>query len=893
MATVATTTNTAPLQYPGTTKIDLNPSTGRLHVVIPSSTANTIEVYRSADTSGSSWALFSSFVRASVQEIGPIYCDAEGWMGLLFRTLESGADRIYYQRMDVSGAWSPEVLVDQFTHGGAAGTVFNGMDLFTVNIQSPQKMQKTVVAVGTNAAGKLGVSLYGIIAFAGYNPVLNNGVLAGTRQFLTNTGTGHVGPSLDLEHSGDGKYAANPSVWLAFGRTQLYTSRLAWNGGGWLNQTTATDVGPAIAAIDVVPARFDGNRFVLARPDASTVRIYERNRANTSTSTRASGTHPAGVVRQCSVSYNAINGDTRVYAVGTSNPDLYFADYTRATATWTGWTVVTTTDILGTNVDNWTIRRGSTWINKHDVVTAHSGAPNTIVHFQLALAYAPLAPTWVLDAVPYQNGSAADVGASLLLDWKFNDPDPADVQSAYALSRQIGAGALNYWRASDSTWQVTEQKNLSATTQLTLSSGWAAGTDANYTFRVKAWDSADVASTYSDGLVLVPSVKVNPTLTNPLDLSTYAAESLTVTWTVGEQSAFQVQLWIFSQLLYDSGKQVSSATSHTVPYDLINGFSFSILLSTWNAEGLKSTTVTSNFAVSFVAPMAPSHAVSPNPTAGYITVTATNPPATTLVAAGTAAQGNNVTLNPALPAGLAAGHLNLVVSAIENSGTGTPNTPAGYTALATFGNVGLYGKIAGSSETAPSVAYTGGVAGAATTAQCAAFRNAALATVGAAATQLNGSAANIATPALTVVTTNCVVIYIGWKQDGTGTSIATLAGFVELGDIVNSNGQMLVWGYQIQTAATNISSGSLTVTGGVSAISRAVLVAISGVPTVLGNDVYRLQTGAALTTGTLVGRNVAANGSVNDWRAAARTDWSYRVVANGDNGTSATGPWAP
>jgi hypothetical protein len=218
-----------------------------------------------------------------------------------------------------------------------------------------------------------------------------------------------------------------------------------------------------------------------------------------------------------------------------------------------------------------------------------------------------------------------------------------------------------------------------------------------------------------------------------------------------------------------------------------------------------------------------------------LTVTACSVVTPSFVAAGTAAHGDNATLNPALPAGLAEGDLLLILAAIRSSGTGTPVTPAGFDVLLDGSNMCLYGKRATASESTPSITFAGGAAGDTTSAQTAAFRGVS-ADVLYAFSQLNGSAANIAYPQLSVRDVsddlgnrvdNALVLVVGWKQDD-WTSVATLAGMTEIGEPSSTTGsdQGLVWDYLQQTTAANVASGSFVVTGGTSQISRGGIVAL-------------------------------------------------------------------
>lgn len=197
----------------------------------------------------------------------------------------------------------------------------------------------------------------------------------------------------------------------------------------------------------------------------------------------------------------------------------------------------------------------------------------------------------------------------------------------------------------------------------------------------------------------------------------------------------------------------------------------------------------------------------------------------TYVAAGTVAHADNASVTPGLPVGIQAGDLLLIWAAIRNSGTGTVNTPTGYTALLTSGNVGVYARYATGSDVAPTVSAAGGVAGATMSAQMAAFRNVGR-TVHASTAQLNSSAQDIAYPELSIERANCVVLYLGWKADD-WTSVTSPGTEIGEPDTTTGDDQGLVWAYSIQTTATSTAAGSFTVTGGAAAISRGAVVALA------------------------------------------------------------------
>lgn len=217
-----------------------------------------------------------------------------------------------------------------------------------------------------------------------------------------------------------------------------------------------------------------------------------------------------------------------------------------------------------------------------------------------------------------------------------------------------------------------------------------------------------------------------------------------------------------------------------------------------------------------------------------ITVNSITSPAITFLGVGAASHADNTSLVPALPAAALGGDTLLCFAAIRSSGTGTVNTPTGWTLLLSFGNCALFGRIAGgtiggaTTDTAPTVSFTGGAAGDTTSAQVAAFRDLSL-TVAFSSTLLNGVAANIAVPAFYPERTNLLVLSLGWKQDD-WTSVATIAGQTEIGEpsSVLGNDQGLVWDYQIQTNPVEIAATSFVVTGGTNQISRGAVVGLAG-----------------------------------------------------------------
>lgn len=209
------------------------------------------------------------------------------------------------------------------------------------------------------------------------------------------------------------------------------------------------------------------------------------------------------------------------------------------------------------------------------------------------------------------------------------------------------------------------------------------------------------------------------------------------------------------------------------------------------------------------------------------TMTTTLP---TFVAAGVADSGVNSTRTPALPAGMQAGDAMLIFAGMRGAGvdgTEYPIAPSGYRALHRFRNGALFGKYHTGTESAPSVAFSNSLANADTIAQMCAFRDLSLNIMDAQSGAF-ASAANVSTPALTVLRNNCVIIYAGYRYDD-WTSSAQVAGSTEIGEPDSTAGDDfgITWSYLIQTAATAVATGTFTITGGAAANGQGAAIALA------------------------------------------------------------------
>jgi hypothetical protein len=241
--------------------------------------------------------------------------------------------------------------------------------------------------------------------------------------------------------------------------------------------------------------------------------------------------------------------------------------------------------------------------------------------------------------------------------------------------------------------------------------------------------------------------------------------------------------------------------------------------------------------------------------------------------------GSSAFLTIDLPPQARVGDLVLAFVSIRNSGAGTCPAPDGWTMFKQSGNASVYGKYIEAGDIDINgvfaigiVETAGGVANATVALQAFVVRGT-HPEIGqvlhASAEQLNASAANIAYPGVTITAANCMAIVAGWKQDD-WTSVAAIAGMTELFDASSTLGDDAgqVVDYVIQTTAANIASGSFTVTGGASAISRGITLALAPAPA--PDEPFRLD-----TDGSTLAASIAAGATSISVQTTAAGPISY------------------
>jgi hypothetical protein len=862
VATIATSTQADVLSPPGVPSIVRQSVDGNGYLFAALRTAaDTLTVYRSTNA-GASWASFSSFTHTGLQEWSSLVADQVGYIHLAYRVGTGTLDTIWYRRLNTSNAtWSAGLQTSgPDANSGSIGSRWQGVDLAVA------RNADTSYAIVVAGAYTEGTTKYGVLAMGvsikpnGGTIYSNNGLISGNRSFtVAGTSPGRSGVTCEVEHTGDGYTSGTPNVWITWGRTSLKLVKLAWTAGTWRGPTGLVTIRSTIPSpTGEAVGRWDGTQFVMAIPspdDATVVRIYQRDRANSKTLTYDSPALTTGTVKNIAVSYDNSTKNIRVYAMGTSTAVLYYVDYVRASQTWTAWSTVLATAVTGST--EWGVRRGgSTGNARHDVLTtAGSSSPYTVTHTAQAVSTAPAIAAFDTSAQAYTSGGPANAGAALPLAWTFSDQDPGQTQGSYALSRQIGAGAISYWNAGTSSWGASEVQNASATQGVTLASGWAADADALYAYKVKVWDSANVAAAdYSAALVLNPSARVDPTVTAPTAGSTLTINTVTVTWTVAQQTGIRVVLAQTSPLtrptVYDSGPLMGyTDTSFTVPLALDTATSWTVTLTTYNAEGLASTAVSKAFSVAYSPPPAIVATVVPQPSLGYVAVT-------TAALAVVGAQ-------PAITTQDLYRRVRTAATLIANgdfAGSVTGYTAAGGT-LTYSTTQSRSGP--GSGRFVP----TGGIADGLVTS----------------ASPSDVSAGIAAGKAYTAS---------GWiRPDTANKSMRIQVSYYTAGGaFISSQGQTIgppiaaAWQYLEFTGDPSLVAGAARV---------AVAIGLTGTPA--AGDAFYIDDlmirEANTDPGVRIAAGSAAGAGLADWGAAALTDYEYRAVATGANGTSIVGPW--
>lgn len=622
MGTITNTSYPNPTRYPSQSYIDRRKQGVGAMYYLKRVSSTVLGVWNS-DDNGASWSdLGINFTRANMVETSGIFVGLDGHIHILYRVYEGGSDKVYYRRrVSGSATWDAEKKLLDAT-AASSGLVYSGMDL-VVLLDAATGINYMIAAVGANNGTNSGVVLSAATIAADGTVKLKSSLITGKAAWYNSSG--RQTPSIDFRHTGDGKTSSsNPSLWVSWGRSNVYCVQLPWVAGpSWSGPSSPVTIYTVSPNQDYTTGRYNAvmDRFAVSVYNASTVVVIERRAGNYWYYLRTTPTHPAGVVKHQCLAVHSVSGDYRVFAVGTSDNRVYQCDYSQKTGTYTAWQLTLALDTLTLN--NFGARRNTFGTGAYELLTTIDGgaAPYNVVFTKGASVTAPKTPVLATPA----SGAAADVTIGLPFAWSFVDDDPADSQSAYALKRQIGGGAAQWWQAGTATWVGSETFNTSGTNAVTLSTGWGTDADDTHSYSVAVKDQTPLASGYSVPVQVIPSTKSDPVITTPLNFDVLAFANLTIVYTVGSQSARRIKLKQSGVTRYDSGWVTTDTTTFAVPYSLVTGASYTIELTTRNSEGLTSNTITVGITTSFVPPPQPvSVTLTPDSTLGVITIAVVN-----------------------------------------------------------------------------------------------------------------------------------------------------------------------------------------------------------------------------------------------------------------------------
>jgi hypothetical protein len=571
--TIDTTTQVSAPGFSGQRKIAAT-STGRLWAAI-NDLANTRWEFHYSDNGGSSWTENTSArITYSTASTGSLCIQddhavfAYNSNGLQLRRMPSiGATTSWGAASTLSlVGFNPDVVVHRSGTGWTAHVVYKTV--------SPGDLRWMPVAI--SAAG----------AFT-FGPGSEVQISADTND----------SPSIDFAHTGDGVTSATPHlffVWQGSAVTVLSYRKAVYSGGSW-SLSTERALATLLGSANLVSSIFDGSRTIAAAVDSAnptSIVVRGRDAADTTTTTYTPPALSDGNVTGLSITTDSA-GDIYLCATGTTSDDPKYVVYDRSAGTWGSWTSIEATTV---DLQSITARRAAGYYL--DVLYATgASSPYTLRHERVSLNSPPNGAPWVTASGTY------DINSVLPLDWDFSDPNPADTQQSYVLKRDIG-GVLAYWRASDSTWQVSEQTNVTATSIVNAAAGWGADGDVAHLYYVKTTDAGGSTGPYGPALYVMPSVKVEPTLDEPDPGDVVASSMLTPVWTTAEQIAYRARVYDDSgNTIWDSDIVADTATrSLTTPAVLENGGAYEAGIQTYNLEGLASTEDRNAFTVAFTAP---------------------------------------------------------------------------------------------------------------------------------------------------------------------------------------------------------------------------------------------------------------------------------------------------
>lgn len=372
---------------------------------------------------------------------------------------------------------------------------------------------------------------------------------------------------------------------------------------------------------------FDGTRVIIAGEvyDGANYDIiaHERDAADTTTTTRVLVDNAATTARIDfgSASYNG-SGNLYFFGVNQDQADgsknLVYRVWTRATTTLAAQVVVDAT--VGDAYVNAKVGYSNSLIEfiYRDLVAS----PYNIKYSSISLNVAPNAPTLSSPV----GGQVVDLAITQRASWVFSDPDAGDSQSAFDLQyRVVGAGS---W----TTVSSTTPNNYYDFAPSIFTAG-------NYEWQVRTYDALGVVGPYSaSSFFTAANAPALPTITTPTSGATVSA-AVSFTWSAPSQTDFQVRKVAdlagspdTGTIYYDSGDMVDAVARVLTLAFSVNG-RYEHLQVRVKYAGLWSSWASVRVLASYTPPLTPTLVATPSDATGSIVIAITNSPVNLLPAA--------------------------------------------------------------------------------------------------------------------------------------------------------------------------------------------------------------------------------------------------------------------
>lgn len=441
-------------------------------------------------------------------------------------------------------------------------------------------------------------------------------------------------PSIDFNHTGDGKTVAGgtPHLYIGWNASTgggVRFRKAVYAAGAWtFNAERTLDANRQVTGLGAPYTAwhvtfFDGTRAVTAGQVYNNgtgqmeLVVLARDAADTATtitSLLSAATPTANAMDGGSASYDSAGN---VYLFGADNTgangtrQLNARKWTRATTTLGA---IVTLETTAPNDPQLRARRGAGGSAVDVIYTDGTASPFTVTFLRaVVLNVAPNASTGLTPAT-----GTVDRTAIQRLAWTFSDPDPGDTQSASEVQWRLGGGA----------WSSVPQTSPNAYWDAPAGT-FPAGT---IEWQVRTTDALGLVGPWSaSAFFTAASPPVAPVITAPVNGSTIASNAAVATWTTPAQSDYQVRTVADAAgapntgVVYTDSGIITDAAARTRSLAFAVNNRFEHVQVRVRTNGLWSTWASVRVQISFTPPPVPTLVAAANGALGAIAVTITNP----------------------------------------------------------------------------------------------------------------------------------------------------------------------------------------------------------------------------------------------------------------------------